>query len=118
MHLEYYQKGSRYWNILRTSMRTANYSIGQGPDKLYPVVHTTITLKRNSDTFGHTIIIPAVVVSIMTLLQFLLPLTNSKRLTVGCCSALITTLMLIYLANTIPPLASKMPIIVKFFGQV
>ncbi|CAL4122875.1 unnamed protein product, partial [Meganyctiphanes norvegica] len=58
------------------------------------------------------------VVSIMTLLQFLLPLTNSKRLTVGCCSALITTLMLIYLANTIPPLASKMPIIVKFFGQV
>ncbi|CAL4063137.1 unnamed protein product, partial [Meganyctiphanes norvegica] len=116
LFLGMYKQGFRYWNIIGTSIRTARYDIGNG--KWYPIVHVSITLKRNSDTFGHTIIIPAVVVCVMTLLQFLLPVTNSRRLTVGCCSALITTLMLIYLANTIPPLGSKMPIIVKFFGQV
>ncbi|KAK8746995.1 hypothetical protein OTU49_016937 [Cherax quadricarinatus] len=57
------------------------------------------------------------VVSVITLVQFLLPLTHAKRVMVGCIALLLTQLQLLYLAHAIPLLGTSVPIIVKFYGQ-
>ncbi|XP_071548555.1 neuronal acetylcholine receptor subunit alpha-6-like isoform X2 [Panulirus ornatus] len=83
----------------------------------YIVIHSVIILSRASPNFSYTVVIPAVVISLLTLLQFVLPLREPRRLLLGCTCLLLTLLVLLYLATAIPPLATSLPIIVKFYGQ-
>ncbi|XP_066956599.1 neuronal acetylcholine receptor subunit alpha-6-like isoform X1 [Macrobrachium rosenbergii] len=83
----------------------------------YVSITITLNLKRVSATFTGTIVIPACAISALTLIQFLLPVREKKRLLVGCCCLLLTILEVIHLGSSIPRLSTSTPIIVKFYGQ-
>ncbi|XP_047481122.1 neuronal acetylcholine receptor subunit alpha-6-like [Penaeus chinensis] len=83
----------------------------------YITITVELNIRRVSLSFASTVIVPALVTSLLTLVQFLLPLRESKRITVGCVSTLLTLLALFYVAWSVPSLASSVPIIVKFYGQ-
>ncbi|KAG0723641.1 Neuronal acetylcholine receptor subunit alpha-6 [Chionoecetes opilio] len=83
----------------------------------YVMLQMTVSFARVSPIFTYTVVFPAIVVSVLTLLQFVLPMREPRRLLLGCVSLLLTLMHLIYLAATVPTLSSSVPIVVKFFGQ-
>ncbi|KAG7158896.1 Neuronal acetylcholine receptor subunit alpha-6-like 4 [Homarus americanus] len=83
----------------------------------YSLLQVSLVLTRTSPSFTSTVVLPACVISVLTLVQFVLPLREPRRLTLGCMSLLLTLLLLLYLATIIPPTATSLPIIVKFYGQ-
>ncbi|KAG7158895.1 Neuronal acetylcholine receptor subunit alpha-7-like 6 [Homarus americanus] len=104
------------WRVMSSSVRREVTTYPCCPEP-YITLHMVITLARTSPSFVCTVVLPACVISVLTLVQFVLPLREPRRLTLGCMSLLLTLLLLLYLATIIPPTATSLPIIVKFYGQ-
>ncbi|KAK3880460.1 hypothetical protein Pcinc_015062 [Petrolisthes cinctipes] len=109
-------KYSHMWQYIDGYLRRSEhrYSFSAHP---YVMLQLKLSFLRTSPIFASTIVIPAVVLSLLTLLQFVLPLREPLRVVVGCVTLILTFLVLIYLASVLPPLSGSVPIIVKFFGQ-
>ncbi|KAK8746993.1 hypothetical protein OTU49_016937 [Cherax quadricarinatus] len=116
VHPGWFMKFSHSWQFIKGSIIRIQNKLACCPEP-YVMLKVIITMARISPVFNSTVVIPACVISMLTLVQFLLPLRESRRLTIGCVSLLLTLLMLLYLATALPPLAYSLPIIVKFFGQ-
>ncbi|XP_069172872.1 neuronal acetylcholine receptor subunit alpha-6 isoform X1 [Procambarus clarkii] len=112
----YNLKTSSHWHVNGGTLRRLDFWYEDVPEPYY-TMHAEFTITRNSPSFVSTVVLPACVVSVATLVQFLLPVSHSKRVTVGCTAVLLTLLQLLYLAHAIPPLGTSIPIIVRFYGQ-
>nr|XP_045584254.1 neuronal acetylcholine receptor subunit alpha-10-like [Procambarus clarkii] len=112
----YNLKTSSHWHVNGGTLRRLDFWYEDVPEPYY-TMHAEFTITRNSPSFVSTVVLPACVVSVSTLVQFLLPVSHSKRVTVGCTAVLLTLLQLLYLAHAIPPLGTSIPIIVRFYGQ-
>lgn len=109
-------KFSYHWKIEEATWELIRYQYVGIPEP-YVEIWSRITVKRVSPSFASFVIIPALCISLLTLVQFLLPLVHPQRLTVGCCCCLLTLVMLVYCSLTLPVLSNSTPIIVKFYGQ-
>ncbi|KAK8746992.1 hypothetical protein OTU49_016937, partial [Cherax quadricarinatus] len=112
----YNLKTSSHWRVNGGTLQRLDFRYQNVPEP-YFVMHAAFSITRISPTFSSTVVVPACVVSVITLVQFLLPLTHAKRVMVGCIALLLTQLQLLYLAHAIPLLGTSVPIIVKFYGQ-
>ncbi|XP_069172874.1 acetylcholine receptor subunit alpha-type acr-16 isoform X2 [Procambarus clarkii] len=106
----YNLKTSSHWHVNGGTLRRLDFWYEDVPEPYY-TMHAEFTITRNSPSFVSTVVLPACVVSVATLVQFLLPVSHSKRVTVGCTAVLLTLLQLLYLAHAIPPLGTSIPII-------
>lgn len=112
----WFLKYSHVWQFVDGKMQRIVNTYQCCPEP-YITVLVELNIRRVSPSFASTIIVPALVISLMTLVQFLLPLREGKRITVGCASTLLTLLALFYVATSVPSLSYSVPIIVKFYGQ-
>ncbi|KAK8383178.1 hypothetical protein O3P69_011594 [Scylla paramamosain] len=83
----------------------------------YVMLQMIVGFSRVSPIFTYTVVFPAIVVSALTLMQFVLPMREPRRLMLGCVSLLLTLMHLVYLVSVVPTLSDSVPIVVKFFGQ-
>lgn len=83
----------------------------------YVMLQMIVRFTRVSPIFTYTVVLPAIVVSALTLLQFVLPMREPRRLMLGCVCLLMMLLHLVYLVTVVPTLSDSIPIVVKFFGQ-
>nr|XP_045584318.1 neuronal acetylcholine receptor subunit alpha-7-like [Procambarus clarkii] len=104
------------WHFDKGSIKRTQHTLSCCPQP-YVMLQMEITMSRVFPSFTSTVVIPACVISVLTLVQFLLPLREPRRLTLGCVSLLLTLIVLLYLAISLPHLAFSVPIIVKFYGQ-
>nr|XP_045584319.1 neuronal acetylcholine receptor subunit alpha-7-like [Procambarus clarkii] len=112
----WFMKFSHSWQYVKGSIERIQTTYSCCPEP-YVMIRVEITMSRVSPIFTSTVVIPACVISVLTLVQFLLPLREPRRLTLGCVSLLLTLIVLLYLAISLPHLAFSLPIIVKFYGQ-
>ncbi|KAK7078361.1 hypothetical protein SK128_017636, partial [Halocaridina rubra] len=112
----WFGKFSSEWQFLSGKIRREVKKYQCCPEP-YMMIHAFIVMQRVSGTFTATVVIPACVIAVLTLTQFILPVREKKRLVVGCCCALMTILELLYLATVIPRLSTSTPMIVTFYGQ-
>ncbi|KAK3874022.1 hypothetical protein Pcinc_020997 [Petrolisthes cinctipes] len=116
LHNGFNLKGSHHWQVDGGSLHRHDTYYDCCPEP-YITMDVELDITRVSPSFISIVILPACVISFLTLLQFVLPLTHPKRVSVGCCALLLTLLELLWLGYTLPPLATSLPIIVKFYGQ-
>ncbi|XP_037781200.1 neuronal acetylcholine receptor subunit alpha-7-like [Penaeus monodon] len=109
-------KYSHVWQFVGGKMNRFVNTYACCPEP-YVTIAVELNIRRVSPSFASTVIVPALVISLMTLVQFFLPLRESKRITVGCVSMLLTLIALFYVARSVPNLSFSVPIIVRFYGQ-
>ncbi|XP_042871166.1 neuronal acetylcholine receptor subunit alpha-6-like [Penaeus japonicus] len=116
IYTQMFMMDSHKWQFVEGTLHRRSMIYKCCPEP-YVSMEVTLTIRRVSPSFASTVIVPALVISLLTLVQFLLPLRETKRVTVGCVSTLLTLIALFYVANSLPSLSYSAPIIVKFYGQ-
>ncbi|XP_033226542.1 acetylcholine receptor subunit alpha-type acr-16-like isoform X2 [Belonocnema kinseyi] len=82
----------------------------------YVTLVFNLTLKRNALLYCNIVFTPTIPIVFLTLIAFWLPPQSEVRIVVAGCTALITSIFLIYFGNKIPPVSENLPLIVRFYS--
>ncbi|XP_055639088.1 neuronal acetylcholine receptor subunit alpha-5-like isoform X1 [Toxorhynchites rutilus septentrionalis] len=76
-----------------------------------------IVIQRKGKTFQSTIVTPAVVFILMTLVNFWLPPGASEKILLSCVNAALVSAFLLYFTMHLPLMATRTPLVVLFFSN-
>ncbi|XP_058817101.1 5-hydroxytryptamine receptor 3A-like isoform X1 [Topomyia yanbarensis] len=76
-----------------------------------------IVVQRKVKIFHSTVIAPAIVLILMTLVNFWLPPKSSEKILLNCINAAIVCAFLLYFTMHLPLLATRTPLVVLFFSN-
>ncbi|XP_070563841.1 neuronal acetylcholine receptor subunit alpha-10-like isoform X2 [Ptychodera flava] len=81
----------------------------------YTDVSYTIFFRRRSQYYIFNLIMPCVLISIITMLNFFLPADSGEKISLGITALLSLTVFLLLIAETMPP-SSEVPIIGQYYA--
>lgn len=104
------------WSVLGSSLQksTTFYSCCDEP---YPTITLRMLVQRNAPSFAYTIQIPALALSLLTGVVFLLPPGAVEKVVVGTLCLVLDMQFLAYSAAAVPHSPSHTPLIVKFISE-
>ena len=85
----------------------------QNPDYTYAYVDFTIKLKRKPVFYVMTLLVPSLVLSLLTVVVFLVPPEAGEKISLSISILLSFTVFLILLADNIPQTSEQMPVLGK-----
>uniref|UniRef100_A0A2P2I4Y1 Acetylcholine receptor subunit alpha-type acr-16-like n=2 Tax=Hirondellea gigas TaxID=1518452 RepID=A0A2P2I4Y1_9CRUS len=104
------------WKILATSLQksTVFYHCCDEP---YPHITLRMLIQRNAPVFVYTIQLPALALSLLTGVVFLLPPAALEKVVVGILCLVLDLQFLAYATATVPHSPSHTPLILKFISE-
>lgn len=81
----------------------------------YPDVTYSVQIERRSATYRAVVFTPATVVVLLILVAFWLPAASGEKIFLNGIVAVIISLFMLYFAHSLPIMAYKTPLIVKFY---
>uniref|UniRef100_A0AC35TIJ2 Neur_chan_LBD domain-containing protein n=1 Tax=Rhabditophanes sp. KR3021 TaxID=114890 RepID=A0AC35TIJ2_9BILA len=112
--LSYYTPSSE-WNLIlvRAEKQLMRYSCCPEP---YPYIDIQIEIERRPLSFVFSLILPCVLISLVALLGFYMPSDSGEKVTLGITSLLSTTVVLMMVADGMPPTSEALPLIGLYYG--
>ncbi|XP_067004616.2 neuronal acetylcholine receptor subunit non-alpha-2 [Anabrus simplex] len=105
--------GVRGWNLETAKGRRQVFHYSNNDS--YQYLQFGFLLRRHSASYAATVVTPALVLALMTLLMFFLDPISPQRLNLGCMNVLAHCLYLQYLGMKLPSNGASTPLIVIFF---
>lgn len=106
------------WHVQRVTATTHDIPIAEASD--FSHVIYTLEIIRTSAYYGETLILPAMILSILTLAMFFIPAATGERLVFGVGLLLASVLLLKNVEDAVPGDIGEVPLIVAYlaFDQV
>ncbi|CAK6978512.1 neuronal acetylcholine receptor subunit alpha-7-like, partial [Scomber scombrus] len=82
----------------------------------YPDVTYTVVLRRRTLYYGHNLLIPCVLISILALFVFLLPADSGEKISLGITVLLSLVVFMLIVADIMPATSDSVPLIAQYFA--
>ncbi|KAI9556764.1 hypothetical protein GHT06_016555 [Daphnia sinensis] len=111
------------WELLSSNASMKFHSYGECsethgcPDDQYPVAYFTFVIQRRSPLYRATVTVPAIMITILTLVAFILPPNSTEKVLIGLVDLLILSVFLVYFSSLLPPMGDHMPHIVTYLSN-
>ncbi|XP_069678419.1 neuronal acetylcholine receptor subunit alpha-2-like [Periplaneta americana] len=105
---------NREWQVTSTSSSVVSQKIPSFPD-VYSTAVFTFVLKRHPKSFAATVILPAVVLMLVTLVTYWMEASESERLILAAVDVVCHFTFLMHLGRVLPSNGEKAPLIVTFY---
>ncbi|PSN46711.1 hypothetical protein C0J52_14444 [Blattella germanica] len=112
---KYNYDSNREWELLSTSATREVKKFSCCPNETYPSVTFEFVLKRHSGIYASTVIVPAIVLMLMTLLTFWMDPGRSERLFITTLDMFCHFIMLQYIEALLPSNGDKTPLLITFY---
>lgn len=81
------------------------------PDKEYPDVTFTINISRKPLFYVVNLIVPCVMISMMSVLEFILPCNSGEKVSLGITVLLSLTVFMLVIAENMPATSDNIPVL-------
>ncbi|XP_046439059.1 acetylcholine receptor subunit alpha-like [Daphnia pulex] len=90
---------------------------GSCSNYLYPEAHFSFIVRRKSPLYIATVTVPALMLTVLTLVTFALPPNSLEKVLIGSVNLLVLSIFLIYLSSLLPPMGDHMPLVVSYLSK-
>ncbi|XP_054771519.1 neuronal acetylcholine receptor subunit alpha-10-like [Lytechinus pictus] len=85
------------------------------PDKEYPDVTFTINISRKPLFYVVNLIVPCVMISMMSVLEFILPCNSGEKVSLGITVLLSLTVFMLVIAENMPATSDTIPVLARYY---
>ncbi|XP_071493943.1 neuronal acetylcholine receptor subunit alpha-10-like [Diadema antillarum] len=85
------------------------------PDKEYPDVTFTINIRRKPLFYIVNLVIPCVLISMMSMVEFILPCNSGEKVSLGITVLLSLTVFMLVIAENMPATSDSIPVLARYY---